>query len=477
MNEVFSAARDATITAYNKYRHFYDRKASASPLKKLQYCLLLNPKLTNVNDHMGKSLTKWLPLYRVESVLTNSNYIIRKVGTNHTQCVHRIRIRPITPQYQVEDIPNVNSNNFTPDPITQHFSEPTLFDQSLPDLLNDRTFSPSEEAPDHPNVLFCYAPRLAHPPPPPPPGPLFVPPPPVVPPPTQLEHPAQPDPTSAHTASSPEPTTPPSFEYEPPAHEASLTTTHTTPFTTVTYTSSIPISNTSSQQGQPQIYSFPSSNSSSSFSGFADSFVDRAQHILDPPSTCEFPLSQIPGPSSFLSSNKPFPSFSPRASISSGPSRIPRPITPTTRGNLSPSTHPHISPIPSPRPFHTSTPISSHSRISGSPILDSNTTVSFTLSPPSLTPAPPSDRTIDAPSASRTTIPDLYDPYGHLALPPTSNLSERISRFYQLEQLREQEAQRLEAQAAALRNPLAARDSRLRQKPKKTGFFQSKPWK
>ena len=34
MNEVFSAARDATITAYNKYRHFYDRKASAAPLKK-----------------------------------------------------------------------------------------------------------------------------------------------------------------------------------------------------------------------------------------------------------------------------------------------------------------------------------------------------------------------------------------------------------------------------------------------------------
>ena len=57
MNEVFSQARDATITAYNKYRHFYDRKASALPLKNHDFCLLLNPKLSNVNDHMGKSLT------------------------------------------------------------------------------------------------------------------------------------------------------------------------------------------------------------------------------------------------------------------------------------------------------------------------------------------------------------------------------------------------------------------------------------
>ena len=39
MNVVFSAARDATITAYNKYRTFYDRKANASQLSKHRYCL------------------------------------------------------------------------------------------------------------------------------------------------------------------------------------------------------------------------------------------------------------------------------------------------------------------------------------------------------------------------------------------------------------------------------------------------------
>ena len=71
MNEVFSAARDATITAYSKYRHFFDRKANAAALTKHRSCLLLNPKLSNVNDHIGKSLAKWLPLYRVEQTTHN----------------------------------------------------------------------------------------------------------------------------------------------------------------------------------------------------------------------------------------------------------------------------------------------------------------------------------------------------------------------------------------------------------------------
>ena len=175
MNEVFSAARDATITSYNKYRYFYDRKASASPLQKHRYCLLLTPKLSNGNDHRGKSLAKWLPLYRVEQVLTNSNYIIRKVGTNYTQCVHRIRLRPITPQNQVDDLPQINSNNFIPDLFTRHSAEPALFDSALPDLLNDKNFTPTDEINDAPTVLFYYTPRRiarpATPVPPPPPMP------------------------------------------------------------------------------------------------------------------------------------------------------------------------------------------------------------------------------------------------------------------------------------------------------------------
>ena len=125
---------------------------------------------------MGKSLTKWLPLYRVENVLTHSNTIIRKVGTNVTQCVHRVRLQPIKPQFQVEDLSNINPSNFTPDPSTTHVSEPSLIDRALPDLLTDKTFAPEDEVTDTPAVVFCYRPRRAPPaqpiPPVPPPPPL-----------------------------------------------------------------------------------------------------------------------------------------------------------------------------------------------------------------------------------------------------------------------------------------------------------------
>ena len=112
---------------------------------------------------MGKSLAKWLPLYRVEQVLTNSNYIVRKVGTNYTQCVHRIRLRPVNPQYQIEYLAQIHQKNFVPDPSTRHTSEPFLFDSTLPDLLTDKSFTPTDEITDAPSVLFYYTPRRVAP--------------------------------------------------------------------------------------------------------------------------------------------------------------------------------------------------------------------------------------------------------------------------------------------------------------------------
>ena len=118
---------------------------------------------------MGKSLTKWLPLYRIENVLTHSNYINRKVGTNFSQCVHRGRLRPIKPQYPVEDISVINLSNFTPDPSTRHVSEPSLFDKALPDLLTAKSFTPEDEVTVTPAVVFWYRPHRASTAPPLPP--------------------------------------------------------------------------------------------------------------------------------------------------------------------------------------------------------------------------------------------------------------------------------------------------------------------
>ena len=74
------------------------------------------------------------------SRFSRDNYIIRKVGTNYTQCVHRIRLRPVTPQGRIDDLTVINFENFQRDPSLGHYrGEPTLFDESIPSLLEPST--------------------------------------------------------------------------------------------------------------------------------------------------------------------------------------------------------------------------------------------------------------------------------------------------------------------------------------------------
>ena len=137
MLETFSHTRTQLLDAYHKYRNYYDKKAAATPLVLHEYCLLLNPSLTTQSSSAAKSTTIWLSLYRVEKVLTKSNYLIRKVGTPYTQCVHGIRLRPIKPNYDVEDI-QVTLDEFRPDPsLGKYRSEHRMFDEALGQLSQE----------------------------------------------------------------------------------------------------------------------------------------------------------------------------------------------------------------------------------------------------------------------------------------------------------------------------------------------------
>ena len=142
--ETFSHTRTLLLDAYHKYRNYYDKNAAAKPLVLHEYCLLLNPSLTTQSDFAAKSTTIWLSLYRVKIVLTKSNYLIRKVGTPYTQCVHRIRLRPIKPNYDVEDI-QVTLDEFRPDPsLGKYRSEHQMFDEALEQLSQEgRLYDPN----------------------------------------------------------------------------------------------------------------------------------------------------------------------------------------------------------------------------------------------------------------------------------------------------------------------------------------------
>ena len=62
-------------------------------------------------------------------VLSNSKYIIRKIGTLRTQCVYRMRPRPFTPNASIEDI-HEDSSQYFEDPDA--LNEQDLFDSHIP---------------------------------------------------------------------------------------------------------------------------------------------------------------------------------------------------------------------------------------------------------------------------------------------------------------------------------------------------------
>ena len=79
---------------------------------------------------------KWTGFYRIEKVLTRSNYLIRRVNTNFTQIVHRVRLKPIKPQYKVEDTEVIDDKIFCEDPlIPDILKEPQLFDSQIEQIV------------------------------------------------------------------------------------------------------------------------------------------------------------------------------------------------------------------------------------------------------------------------------------------------------------------------------------------------------
>ena len=112
---IFQDVRKNAMQAYTKYKAYYDRKANASKLKKADYVFILQPKA----DHQGSKIPftdfRWIGPYIIEKVLPNNNYLVRKIGTNKTQILHRMRLRQFTPRQPLSDI-QVTQREWQPDP-------------------------------------------------------------------------------------------------------------------------------------------------------------------------------------------------------------------------------------------------------------------------------------------------------------------------------------------------------------------------
>ena len=92
------------MQSYLKYKEYYDRKAKAAPLKQNVYCFILQP----IADHQGSKIPfreyRWTGPYIVEKVLPNENYIVRKLNSNETQSLHRIRLCKYEPNIVLQEV-------------------------------------------------------------------------------------------------------------------------------------------------------------------------------------------------------------------------------------------------------------------------------------------------------------------------------------------------------------------------------------
>ena len=112
---IFQDVRRNAMLAYIKYKAYYDKKANASKLKQSDYVYILQPKAEHQGSKIPFTDFRWIGPYIIEKVIPNNNYVVRKIGTNKTQILHRMRLRQFTPHQPIPDTP-VTPREWQPDP-------------------------------------------------------------------------------------------------------------------------------------------------------------------------------------------------------------------------------------------------------------------------------------------------------------------------------------------------------------------------
>ena len=91
------------------------KKANASKPKQSDYVYILQPKADPQGSKIPFTDFRWIGPYIIEKVLPKNNYLLRKIGTNKMQILHRMRSRRFTPCQPIPDTP-VAPREWQPDP-------------------------------------------------------------------------------------------------------------------------------------------------------------------------------------------------------------------------------------------------------------------------------------------------------------------------------------------------------------------------
>ena len=125
------------------------KKANNSKPKEADYVYILQPNA----DHQGSKYSftefRWIGPYIIEKVLPNNNYLVRKIGTNKMQVLHRMRMRQFTPRQPPADKTIKPQENISDPELSLHHDDLYAraweydFEQPVFDAENDKAAPPN----------------------------------------------------------------------------------------------------------------------------------------------------------------------------------------------------------------------------------------------------------------------------------------------------------------------------------------------
>ena len=80
--EVYQFGKENLKQSYLKYKPYYGKKATATPLKINDYCYVLNPEADNQIMKFAFEDCIWTGPCIVVKLLSNNNYVVRRTGTH-----------------------------------------------------------------------------------------------------------------------------------------------------------------------------------------------------------------------------------------------------------------------------------------------------------------------------------------------------------------------------------------------------------